>query len=94
MQTPLRGRKPSISLPDPPFEIANQMLFTKPNMPLVNYHFTFLSAQLDFLAKFFTPPYIGTKNRILSDSSSVHYLPLFDNYLLFMGILIDFLPKN
>ena len=50
-----------------------------------NTIFDFLEAQLDFLAKFSSPPYSRWKNGILRNSKELKLFPLNDNSLYFIG---------
>lgn len=59
-----------------------------------NTIFGFLSAQLDFLAKFYTPPYNQSKICILNDSSEVNKLSKYCNRLYLIVILRKFYLQN
>ena len=59
-----------------------------------NTIFAFLGAQLDFLAKFYTPPYNRSKICILNNSSKVSKLSIFYNPLYFIGVLRNFYHQN
>ena len=60
------------SSPTPHLKTQTRMGFQRKTLCWQNTIFSFLRAQLDFLAKFFKEPYHKAKYQILSDSSKVN----------------------
>ena len=69
------------SSPTPHLKTQTRRGFQRKTPRWQNTIFSFLRAQLDFLAKFFKEPYHKAKYQILSDSSKVNLFPIFDNSL-------------
>lgn len=72
------------SSPTPHLKTQTRRGFQRKTPRWQNTIFSFLRAQLDFLAKFFKEPYHKAKYQILSDSSKVNWFPIFDNSLDFI----------